>query len=96
LKKLIRLASAEELPALAATLSSLNGMVAVRMLETSPSSAASESEDKNLSAEEAAERLGVSKYFLYRNATRLPFTRRIGRRLLFSSRGLRRWNERRG
>ncbi len=48
--------------------------------------------DANLSAPEAARRLGVSMDWLYKHASGLPFTIRIGRRLLFSSRGLERWN----
>ena len=48
--------------------------------------------DRNLSVAEAAGRLGVSKDYLYRNWRRLPFARRIGRRLLFSETGLELWN----
>jgi|SRR5579862_393108 len=44
--------------------------------------------DQNLEVPETAHRLGVSPDFLYRNHRRFPFTRRIGRKLLFSSRGL--------
>ena len=48
--------------------------------------------DRNLDAAEAARRLGVSKGYLYRNAKRLPFAVRIGRRLVFSAQGLGRWS----
>jgi predicted DNA-binding transcriptional regulator AlpA len=51
--------------------------------------------DENLSAVEAARRLGLSRDYLYRHADKLPFTVRIGRRLLFSARGLETWNTRR-
>ena len=44
--------------------------------------------DDQVSVEEAAQRLGVSTDYLYRNWKRLPFTRRMGRKLLFSSRGI--------
>jgi len=44
--------------------------------------------DDQVSVEEAAQRLGVSTGFLYRNWKRRPFTRRMGRKLLFSSRGI--------
>ena len=40
--------------------------------------------ERNLDVAEAAKRLGVSERYLYRNAKRLPFARRVGRRLLFS------------
>jgi predicted DNA-binding transcriptional regulator AlpA len=49
-------------------------------------------EDCNLDADEAARRLGMSRDWLYKNASRLPFAVRIGRRVLFSSQGLERWN----
>lgn len=44
--------------------------------------------DKLIGVGPAAERLGVSPDHLYHNSARFPFTRRVGRRLLFSSLGL--------
>ena len=44
--------------------------------------------DKLVDVEEARLRLGVSKTFLYRNSGRFPFSRRIGRKLCFSSVGI--------
>ena len=44
--------------------------------------------DKLLDINEAASRLGVSTGYLYRHARGFPFTRRIGRKLLFSSLGI--------
>ncbi|MFY9531251.1 MAG: hypothetical protein WBC04_17725 [Candidatus Acidiferrales bacterium] len=44
--------------------------------------------DELLSVSETAGRMGVGKDYLYRNHRRLPFTRRVGRKLLFSSAGL--------
>ena len=53
--------------------------------------------DRLLTAQEAADRLGVSKRWMYRKADELPFTRRIGEGTLrFSERGLERWKETRG
>ncbi len=49
--------------------------------------------DENLDVAEAARRLGVSKDWLYRHAKGLPFTVRVGRRLVFSTRGMDRWNQ---
>jgi len=40
------------------------------------------------STAQAAARLGQSKDWLYRHATKLPFTRRVGRQVRFSSQGL--------
>jgi excisionase family DNA binding protein len=44
--------------------------------------------DALIEVPEAAHRLGVSPDYLYRNHKRLPFTRREGRKLLFSSNAL--------
>jgi len=44
--------------------------------------------DKLIGVEEASLRLGISKAFLYRNSARFEFTRRIGRKLCFSSVGI--------
>ncbi len=46
-------------------------------------------EDRLLSPEEAARRLGVTLRWLYRHAKHLPFTRRLSRKALrFSAEGL--------
>lgn len=44
--------------------------------------------DELLEIESAADRLSMSVDYLYRNAKNLPFTRRMGRKLLFSSLGM--------
>jgi excisionase family DNA binding protein len=49
---------------------------------------AATSEDRLLTVDEAAARLGQSKDWLYRHATKLPFTRRVGRQVRFSSQSL--------
>ena len=59
-------------------------------LAESPAASA-EAVDRNLDVEEAAQRLGVSSRYMYRNSSRLPFARRVGRRLLFSEHGLSRY-----
>ena len=45
-------------------------------------------EDRLLSIEEASERLGVSKDYLYRHGKELACMHRMGRKLLFSSLGI--------
>jgi excisionase family DNA binding protein len=45
-------------------------------------------EERMIDVEETAGRMGVSKDYLYRHHRRLPFARRVGRKLLFSSTGL--------
>ncbi len=47
--------------------------------------------DQNIGIEAAAERLGVSTRYLYKNAHTLPFTVRLGRRLVFSTSGIARY-----
>ncbi len=49
---------------------------------------AAQAPDELLSVPQAAARLNVSENYLYRNSRRLPFVKRIGRKLLFSSAGL--------
>jgi predicted DNA-binding transcriptional regulator AlpA len=49
-------------------------------------------EDRLLDVEEAAQKLGVSKDWLYRRADKLPFTIRVSAaRLRFSEQGIERW-----
>ena len=48
--------------------------------------------DKLLTLEEAAEILGMSVKWLYRNAQKLPFTRKLGRKTLrFSHNGIQKY-----
>jgi len=51
-------------------------------------------EARNLDVAEAAKRLGMSRDWLYRHASELPFAVRIGRRVVFDSVALERWNQR--
>ncbi len=44
--------------------------------------------DELVDVEEAARRLGISTEYLYRHHKKFPFTRREGRKLLFSSAGI--------
>lgn len=47
--------------------------------------------DELLDVEEATRRLGLSKDYLYRHHSDFPFTRRVGRKLLFSGLGIERY-----
>lgn len=51
-------------------------------------------EARNLDVAEAAKRLGISRDWLYRHASELPFAVRIGRRVVFDSLALAQWNRR--
>jgi predicted DNA-binding transcriptional regulator AlpA len=49
-------------------------------------------QDKLLTAPEAAELIGMSSDWLYRNSKKLPFTRKLGAKALrFSRAGLEKW-----
>src|SRR5215471_12437630 len=60
---------------------------AIQAATTSPQEA-----DRLLTAEEAAEMLSMSTDWLYRNAKKLPFTRKLGPKMLrFSQQGIVKW-----
>lgn len=86
-----------ELAGLQGALGAIQAALLVRALarEANARMDAAPAPDVNLSADEAGRRLGLSADWLYKNAKDLPFTVRIGRRVLFSSRGLERWNRQR-
>jgi excisionase family DNA binding protein len=65
------------------------GATAAPVAQPAPSTA--------LDIDEVVKRTGMSKPYLYREARagRLPFARRIGRRIVFDEAGLTRWLERR-
>ena len=49
-------------------------------------------DDRLLTADEAAQMLAVSPDWLYRNAKKLPFTRKLGPKMLrFSNQGIKKW-----
>jgi len=74
-----------ELPRLLGDLEEIRVTVMAR-LTTPP--AQPQQHDELLDAAAAAHRLGISKDYLYRNHRDFSFTRRVGRRLLFSSLGI--------
>ncbi len=69
-----------ELPRLIGELAEISAVAQSRL-----ASPAIEHEDSLLDVEQAAVRMNVSANYLYRNSKRLPFTRRQGRKVLFSS-----------
>ncbi len=88
--------SPHDAPTLLGELERLKAMIWARMMHPSPNhqgGPANESEpDQLLTPQEAARILGVTPRWLYRHAKRLPFTKRISRKVLrFSEAGLRRW-----
>lgn len=77
----------EAIPALRGALAELDTALLGRLLTADPPEAG---EDQLLTVAEAAARLGVSQDYLYRHHPRFPFTRRAGRKLLFSAAGIER------
>lgn len=93
LDRLVAAVSPEELPALVGQLEAAKAVAWARMMRAPPAEQkGTPLPERNLSAAETASRLGVSKEWVYRHAQMLPFAVRIGRRVLFSERGLERWN----
>jgi predicted DNA-binding transcriptional regulator AlpA len=76
----------EQLPELLGELEVVRATALLRMSAPVPARA----HDELLTADEAADRLGISKNTLYRNSSSYPFTRRIGkgRNLRFSALGI--------
>lgn len=96
LAAMVREAQIEDLPALLGRLVEAEAIARLRLsiaaVPASTNGYGAPEADENLAVTEAARQLGVSTRWLYREARRLPFAVKIGRRLLFSRRGLERWN----
>jgi predicted DNA-binding transcriptional regulator AlpA len=98
LRDRIENAAVTSLPMVIAELASLQARAVARMLRQQNGSLAraERTEDVLVSADEAAHRLGVSRFWIYRNWKHLPFARRVGRRALrFSSHGIARYAQQR-
>jgi excisionase family DNA binding protein len=96
LRALVAAAAPGELPALAGELA--RGLADVLARAAAPAAPLSVESPRNhaddalLTVDEAAERLGVARSWLYRHAKALPFTKKLGRRTLrFDVHGLERW-----
>jgi predicted DNA-binding transcriptional regulator AlpA len=76
--------SVEQIPELLGELEVVRATALLKMTAPRPT----ELHDELLCVEKAAARLGVSRDYLYRHAAKFPFTRRLGRKLLFSSLGI--------
>ena len=78
------------LPALLSQLSAVQSAMAARLISADRDEPTS-TEDTLLTVDQAAERLGVSKDWLFRRSRTLPFVVRLGRHLRFSNRGIDRY-----
>ncbi len=75
----------DDLPRLMGELEEIRCTAMARLATPAP---AQSQADELLSAVEAARRLGISQDYLYRHHRGFPFSRRVGRRLLFSALGI--------
>ena len=80
---------AVELPRLLGDLEEIRCTAMARM--ATPPPPAQFQADELLSVTEAASRLGISHDYLYRHHRDFNFTRRVGRRLLFSAAGIKKY-----
>ena len=80
-----RVTPSEQLPEFLGKLETARAVAYSRLQAPAPSA---RSQDELIDVNAAAGRLSVSRGFLFRNDKTLPFTRRVGRRLLFSSVGI--------
>ena len=81
-----------EIPALLSQVAALQSALAARLLSVQVPHQPVSAEDRLLTVEEAALRLGTSEDWLYRHAPKLPFTVRLApRQLRFSSQGIERY-----
>jgi predicted DNA-binding transcriptional regulator AlpA len=96
LRSLVEETPAPELPQLIGELEAARAVAWARLTAPAADKPHDEpgQEARNLDVAEAAKRLGISRDWLYRHASELPFALRIGRRVVFDSLALERWNRR--
>jgi predicted DNA-binding transcriptional regulator AlpA len=96
LRSLVEKTPAPELPQLIGDLEAARAAAWARLTTPAADKPRDEpgQEARNLDVAEAAKRLGISRDWLYRHASELPFALRIGRRVVFDSLALERWNRR--
>jgi hypothetical protein len=78
----------EELPRLLGELEEVRCTAMARLTMPAPVQGQS---DELLDVAEVSRRLGLSRDYLYRHHSDFPFTRRVGRKLLFSALGIERY-----
>jgi excisionase family DNA binding protein len=78
----------KDIPPMLAHLNAVQGMLTIKLLESEEKNGDGETGDRLLEVDEACERLGMKKTWLWTHADRLPFAVRIGRKIRFSERGI--------
>jgi hypothetical protein len=82
---------AEQIPAALTSLASLQGILAARLM-VEPRAESAPIEEIWISVEDASKKLHRSPRWFYRNAKRLPFVKRLSRKvLLVGEKGMGRW-----
>ena len=82
----------EAVPALRGKLAELDTLLSGRLLQSGNSQGQTKPDgDRPLSAKQAAAKLGASIDYLYRHSSKLPFTVRMGGKVLFSEAGIERY-----
>jgi len=82
----------EAVPGVLARVSVLQAALIARLNVSAPPASPGDVTERLLTAAEAAAILGVTTRWLYRRSRRLPFARRLSRKVLrFSEAGLRKW-----
>ena len=81
--------SSQEAMAMAIKIATIQPLLIAMVSQMETSQKKNPDSDKLLTAKEAANKLGCSKHWLYQNASKLPFTRRLSSKLLrFSQAGI--------
>jgi hypothetical protein len=80
-----RVTPSEQLPEFLGTLETARAVAYSRLHAPAPSV---RPDDQLIGIDAAAGLLSLSKSYLYQHSTALPFTRRIGNKLLFSTQGI--------
>ncbi len=81
----------EAVPAMLGDLERLKATLWARLTLPQSNGQSTPDGDRLLDVKEAAAKLGVSEGWLYRSHSKLPFTVRIGNKLLFSEAGIERY-----
>lgn len=80
-----------EIPAVIGQLEAIKAQLYARLAGPVSTATPAENSDRLLTVDDVHEQTQLSVRWLYRHADVLPFTRRIGRKVLFSSTGLAKW-----
>jgi excisionase family DNA binding protein len=81
----------DQIPVLLAQLAAASQQLVARLLSSDVHEEKIANGSRHLTVSATAERTGMSRDYLYRNAEKLPFALRVGRSVRFSEAGLEKW-----